>query len=214
MYSNLHFPRYITPTHAHAHAHTSTQLYARAHPRPASSLSTYLITLDAQRCAAHILQIARGSDERALIISSDDSIAVIAAFMPTYSPFMMARFVSAIGIGGVFPCAASYLCEVTPLSGRARVTAFLGTIGISGGIFAGAVAMAIIPLTGQAVIAENRQEFSAWHRYLLLMTIVQIIGTILIFWLPESPRHLLGKQRAALPAPPYMRRPLITFPLG
>lgn len=122
-------------------------------------------------------------------------MTVLAAFMPTYGPFMLARFIAAVGIGGAFPCASSYLCEVTPLSGRARVMAFLGTFGVAGGIFAGAVAMAIIPATGQAVIAENRQHFSAWHRYLLLMTIVQIIATILITWLPESPRHLLGKSK-------------------
>lgn len=112
--------------------------------------------------------------------------------MPTYGPFMLARFIAAIGIGGAFPCSCSYLCEVTPLSGRARVIAFLCTIGVSGGIFAGAVAMALIPANGQAVVAENKQHLSAWHRYLLLMTTVQIIGTILIFWLPESPRYLLG----------------------
>lgn len=31
---------------------------------------------------------------------------VIAAFMPTYGPFMMSRFCAAIGIGGAFPSAA------------------------------------------------------------------------------------------------------------
>lgn len=45
---------------------------------------------------------------------------VIAAFMPAYGPFMMVRFCAAIGIGGAMPAAASYLCEITPLSSRAR----------------------------------------------------------------------------------------------
>lgn len=58
--------------------------------------------------------------------------------MPAYGPFMMVRFCAAIGIGGAMPAAASYLCEITPLSSRARVIAFLCTLGISGGIFAGA----------------------------------------------------------------------------
>lgn len=86
----------------------------------------------------------------------------------------------------------SYLCEITPLSGRARVTAFLNTIGISGGIFAGAVAISVIPLTGQSIVIENKEHFSAWHRYLLLTTIIPIISTILMCWLPESPRYLLA----------------------
>lgn len=40
--------------------------------------------------------------------------------MPAYGPFMMVRFCAAIGIGGCMPAAASYLCEITPLSSRAR----------------------------------------------------------------------------------------------
>lgn len=48
------------------------------------------------------------------------SNTVIAAFMPAYGPFMMVRFCAAIGIGGCMPLAASYLCEITPLSSRAR----------------------------------------------------------------------------------------------
>lgn len=136
---------------------------------------------------------------------------------------MMVRFCAAIGIGGAMPAAASYLCEITPLSSRARykyrffyiwhleirfkieklisnscifvnrrVIAFLCTLGISGGIFAGACAMALIPLSGQQIVVENKQHFSAWHRYLLLVSIIPIISTILLCWLPESPRFLLA----------------------
>lgn len=55
------------------------------------------------------------------IIAVDGFIfAVIAAFMPAYGPFMFVRFCAAIGIGGAMPAAACYLCEITPLSSRAR----------------------------------------------------------------------------------------------
>lgn len=40
--------------------------------------------------------------------------------MQSYGPFMMVRFCAAIGIGGCMPAAAAYLCEITPLSSRAR----------------------------------------------------------------------------------------------
>lgn len=112
--------------------------------------------------------------------------------MPTYGPFMMAKFCAAIGIGGVFSSASSYLCEITPLNSRARVIAFLCTLGIAGGIFAGAVAMQVVPLTGQQIVIDSKQHFSAWHRYLLLMTIIPITSIILLCWLPESPRYLLA----------------------
>lgn len=52
--------------------------------------------------------------------------------------------------------------------------------------------MAVVPVTGQMIVIENKEHFSAWHRYLLLMTIIPIISTILLFWLPESPRFLLA----------------------
>lgn len=142
--------------------------------------------------------------------------------MPAYGPFMMVRFCAAFGIGGVLPSAASYLCEITPLSSRARymngdnkatcsqpdfflnfddyiimlshfrVIAFLCTLGISGGIFAGACAMKMIPLNGEQIVSENKQHFPVWHRYLLLVSIIPIISTILLCWLPESPRFLLA----------------------
>lgn len=73
-----------------------------------------------------------------------------------------------------------------------RVIAFLCTLGISGGIFAGACAMALIPLSGQQIVIENKKHFSAWHRYLLLVSIIPIISSILLCWLPESPRFLLA----------------------
>lgn len=136
---------------------------------------------------------------------------VIAAFMPTYGPFMMVRFCAAIGIGGAFPSASSYLCEITPLSSRARAIAFLCTLGISGGIFAGAVAMSMLPLTGQMVVMENKQHFSAWHRYLLLLTIIPIISTILLFWLPESPRYLLGKKQKRIIHFPLLKQLIWIF---
>lgn len=118
--------------------------------------------------------------------------SVIAAFMPAYGPFMMVRFCAAIGIGGIAPSAAAYLCEITPLSSRARAIAFLCTLGISGGIFAGACAIALIPMSGQQIVTENKHHFSAWHRYLLLVSIIPICSTILLCWLPESPRFLLA----------------------
>lgn len=45
--------------------------------------------------------------------------------MPAYGPFMMVRFCAAIGIGGAMPAAASYLCEITPLSSRARYALYI-----------------------------------------------------------------------------------------
>lgn len=84
---------------------------------------------------------------------------------------------------------------MTPLSSRARILGLLGACGITGGILAGGVAILTVPLTGQMVMLENKEHFSAWHRYLLLITFPTLGAILGLFWLPESPRYLLESGR-------------------
>lgn len=121
--------------------------------------------------------------------------SVIAAFMPTYGPFMMARFCAAAGIGGALPTASVYLCELTPVNFRARILGLLGAFGVAGGLVAGAIATITVPATGQKVMLENKEHFSAWHRYLLLSSLPTFVSILGLFWLPESPRYLLENSR-------------------
>lgn len=144
--------------------------------------------------------------------------------MPTYGTFMMARFCSAAGFGGALPAASrffsllidfylakvfltktkktfpllffnSYICEITTSNRRGRLLAGVGALGAIGGVFAIILAEMIIPETGQMVILENKEHFSAWHRYLLLCTLPTIVSILGLFWLPESPRYLLENGR-------------------
>lgn len=126
--------------------------------------------------------------------------SVIAAFMPTYGPFMMARFTAAVGVGGAVPAAVTYMCEVTPPSRRARIVALIGAAGMAGALVAGSVALLVVPLTGQMVMLENKEHFSAWHRYLLLVALPTVAAVFGLFWMPESPRYLLecGREVEAL----------------
>lgn len=89
----------------------------------------------------------------------------------------------------------SYLCELTPQNNRARILGLLGACGIAGGLLAGGVAILTVPMTGQAVVLENKEHFSAWHRFLLLVTLPTIGAVLGLFWLPESPRYLLESGR-------------------
>lgn len=56
---------------------------------------------------------------------------------------------------------------------------------------AGGIAMLIVPTAGQLVMLENKEHFSAWHRFLLLVTLPTIAAIFGFLWLPESPRFLL-----------------------
>ncbi|XP_077286137.1 synaptic vesicle glycoprotein 2B-like isoform X2 [Arctopsyche grandis] len=128
--------------------------------------------------------------------------SVIAAFMPTYGPFMMARFCSAFGAGGAPVSAVAALAEVVGGDGnrRARTIGPLLSAAAAGALLAAGLAVIALPLTGKDTVLENKEHFSAWHRYLLLCPILTIIALITLIWIHESPRYLLecGREVEAL----------------
>ncbi|XP_034947522.1 synaptic vesicle glycoprotein 2B-like [Chelonus insularis] len=115
----------------------------------------------------------------------------VATFMPTYGTFMTARFISAIGVGGSVPLAFVYLTECCPRESRAKWTGILIGAGALGGIYAALLAWAVVPTTGEMVVLENKEHFSAWHRFLLLCGLPAIVATVGLIFLPESPRYLI-----------------------
>ncbi|XP_072937645.1 synaptic vesicle glycoprotein 2C-like [Epargyreus clarus] len=121
--------------------------------------------------------------------------ASIAAFMPTYGTFMMARFCSAIGSGGVVPAGYAYVGECAPRSRRSPACAPLLAAAALGTLTATLLARAVLPHTGAEALIENKEHFSAWHRYLLLCTLPILASLISLIWTPESPRYLLDVGR-------------------
>ncbi|KAK0166445.1 hypothetical protein PV328_004865 [Microctonus aethiopoides] len=115
----------------------------------------------------------------------------VATFMPTYGTFMTARFCSAVGVGGAIPLAFVYLAECCPRCSRAQWTGILIGTGALGGVYAALIAWVVVPTTGEMVVLENREHFSAWHRFLLLCCLPAISATIGLIFLPESPRYLV-----------------------
>ncbi|XP_034838394.1 synaptic vesicle glycoprotein 2C-like [Maniola hyperantus] len=139
----------------------------------------------------------RGGRRRALhsALAVNAVFATIAAFMPTYGTFMMARFCSAIGSGGIISTGFTYAAEV---AARPYRTALLATLPASMGagiLLSAGLAQAILPSTGPEALIENKEHFSAWHRYLLLCTLPIIASLISLIWTPESPRYLLDVGR-------------------
>lgn len=63
--------------------------------------------------------------------------------------------------------------------------------GLAGGMLASGTAMFTVPTTGQSVMLENKEHFSAWHGYLLIVTLPTLAAIFGMLWLPESPRYLL-----------------------
>ncbi|CAK1593210.1 unnamed protein product [Parnassius mnemosyne] len=121
--------------------------------------------------------------------------AAIAAFMPTYGTFMMARFCSAIGSGGTVAVGYTYCGEWFGRAQRRRALALPAAGMGAGALLAAALAHAALPDTGAAALKENKEHFSAWHRYLLLCTLPIIASLISLIWTQESPRYLLDVGR-------------------
>lgn len=119
----------------------------------------------------------------------------VATFMPTYGTFMTARFCSALGVGGAVPLAFVYLAECCPRLSRGRWTGILVGACALGGVYAALLAWAVVPTTGEMVVLENKEHFSAWHRFLLLCCLPALCSTIGLIFLPESPRYLIEAGR-------------------
>ncbi|XP_026316243.1 synaptic vesicle glycoprotein 2C-like [Hyposmocoma kahamanoa] len=136
---------------------------------------------------------ARLGRRRALLsaLAVNAVFAVIAAFMPTYGCFMMARFCSAIGSGGIVPTCYTYTGEVTSRACRPRALAALVCAAGLGALLAAALASAVLPPNGALTLIENKEHFSAWHRYLLLCTLPILASLVSLIWTQESPRYLL-----------------------
>ncbi|XP_061726600.1 synaptic vesicle glycoprotein 2A-like isoform X2 [Cydia pomonella] len=121
--------------------------------------------------------------------------AAVAAFMPTYGTFMMARFCSAIGSGGLVPTCYAYCHELSPRPPRRRLLAALVAAHGVGALLAAALAHAVLPPTGADALLDDKEHFSAWHRYLLLCTLPILASLVSLIWAQESPRYLLDVGR-------------------
>lgn len=93
------------------------------------------------------------------------------------------------------PLAFAYLAECCPRLSRGRWTGILVAAGALGGVYAALLAWAVVPTTGEMVVLENKEHFSAWHRFLLLCCLPALCSTLGLVFLPESPRYLVEAGR-------------------
>lgn len=98
-------------------------------------------------------------------------------------------------VGGAVPLAFVYLAECCPRLSRGRWTGILVAACALGGVYAALLAWAVVPTTGEMVVLENKEHFSAWHRFLLLCCLPALCSTIGLIFLPESPRYLIEAGR-------------------
>lgn len=124
------------------------------------------------------------------------------AFANDYINFLIARTITGIGVGADLAIVNTYIGEVAPTNGRAKYTSLVflfSTLGAALGIWLGLLLTtppAPFPL-GLPVALGGSGFFSVngWRVMYGIGALLALIGLLLRFSLPESPRWLISKGR-------------------
>jgi MFS family permease len=122
------------------------------------------------------------------------------AFVGDLTSFTIARFITGIGIGADLAIVNTYLNEVAPRGSRVRYTAFIFTMSALGamlGIWLGLLLTTeATPFPLGLPFAIAGASFSyGWRLMYAVGALLALIGILLRFQLPESPRWLVLRGR-------------------
>jgi MFS family permease len=121
-------------------------------------------------------------------------------FTQDLTTFTLARFVTGIGIGADLAIVNTYINEVAPVSGRARYTSvilFMSAMGAFFGIWLGLLfttQATPFPL-GLPFALAGRSFTIGWRIMYAIGALLALVGVLLRFQLPESPRWLVSRGR-------------------
>lgn len=121
-------------------------------------------------------------------------------FTQDLTTFTLARFVTGIGIGADLAIVNTYINEVAPVSGRARYTSviiFMSAMGAFFGIWLGLLfTTPATPFPLGLPFALAGPSFTAgWRVMYAIGAVLALVGVLLRFQLPESPRWLVSRER-------------------
>ena len=122
------------------------------------------------------------------------------AFVGDYTNFIIARTITGIGVGADLALVATYINEVAPSNGRAKYTSLIfimSSLGAFLGVWLG------LPLTTPATPFPLGLPFAVagpgfengWRWMYGVGALLALVGILLRFQLPESPRWLLARGR-------------------
>ena len=123
------------------------------------------------------------------------------AFVPNYANFVIARAITGIGIGADLALVNAYINEVAPSAGRARYTSLIfimSSLGAFFGIWLGLILTtppAPFPLGLSFAVAGPMFQGNGWRIMYGIGAVLALVGVLLRFQLPESPRWLISRGR-------------------
>ncbi|XP_028273590.1 synaptic vesicle glycoprotein 2C-like [Parambassis ranga] len=126
-----------------------------------------------------------------IAMSVNGFFAFLSSFVQGYSMFLLCRMVSGFGIGGAVPIVFSYFAEVLAREKRGEHLSWLCMFWMIGGIYASAMAWAIIPHYGWSFSMGSAYQFHSWRVFVVVCALPCVSAVVALTFMPESPRFYL-----------------------
>ncbi|CAL8282169.1 unnamed protein product [Gadus morhua 'NCC'] len=126
-----------------------------------------------------------------IAMSVNGFFAFLSSFVQGYSMFLLCRMVSGFGIGGAVPIVFSYFAEVLAREKRGEHLSWLCMFWMIGGIYASAMAWAIIPHYGWSFSMGSAYQFHSWRVFVVVCALPCVSAVVALTFMPESPRFFL-----------------------
>uniref|UniRef100_A0A671PP84 Synaptic vesicle glycoprotein 2C-like n=1 Tax=Sinocyclocheilus anshuiensis TaxID=1608454 RepID=A0A671PP84_9TELE len=124
-------------------------------------------------------------------MSVNGFFAFLSSFVQGYSTFLFCRMLSGFGIGGAVPIVFSYFAEVLSREKRGEHLSWLCMFWMVGGIYASAMAWAIIPHYGWSFSMGSAYQFHSWRVFVVVCALPCVSAVVALTFMPESPRFYL-----------------------
>ncbi|XP_066502594.1 synaptic vesicle glycoprotein 2C-like isoform X1 [Hoplias malabaricus] len=124
-------------------------------------------------------------------MSVNGFFAFLSSFVQGYSTFLFCRMLSGFGIGGAVPIVFSYFAEFLAREKRGEHLSWLCMFWMIGGIYASAMAWAIIPHYGWSFSMGSAYQFHSWRVFVVVCALPCVCAVVFLTFMPESPRFYL-----------------------
>ncbi|XP_048875023.1 synaptic vesicle glycoprotein 2C-like [Brienomyrus brachyistius] len=124
-------------------------------------------------------------------MSVNGFFAFLSSFVQGYGVFLLCRMVSGFGIGGAVPIVFSFFAEVLAREKRGEHLSWLCMFWMIGGIYASAMAWAIIPHYGWSFSMGSAYQFHSWRVFVVVCALPCVCSVVSLTFVPESPRFFL-----------------------
>ncbi|MCI0538483.1 MAG: MFS transporter, partial [Verrucomicrobiales bacterium] len=133
------------------------------------------------------------------------TVTGLSYFVETPGQLLVLRFVTCLGIGGMWPCGVALAAEAWPRATRAALAGLIGAAANVGFLVLG------------LIMLRHPVTHDSWRWVLLLGGSPFLLGVFVLLWIPESPSWLEERnaKEASKPAPirEVFRPPLRRFTL-